>query len=318
MTSQLRTPNPHKYVVFAGNANNKIVEMCDLQDSNIWQSSEINLTHDADDFKKLSLSEQSYLKQILAYFAASDGIVGENIAINFLSEVQIPEVRYFYYVQAMMEAVHAKTYSQMITTFVPSQVERDELFDSLNTHPIIKKKGDWAFKYMEREGATFSERLIAFMAIEGIFFAGSFASIFWLRDRGYLSNSLGAANEFISRDETLHAEFAALLYTEYENDLSHDRIKEIVLGALEIEKEFVTHSLPVRLIGMNSELMYQYLEYVTDMWLTTLGVPKVFNVDQPFDFMKTIGHKRKDLFHEKSRTNYARSTVNQQLDFSLI
>jgi ribonucleoside-diphosphate reductase beta chain len=307
-----------RYVVFANNANPKIVDLCDKQESNIWLASDINLTHDAVDWHKLSPQEQNYIKQILAFFAASDGIVDENIATNFIVQVQIPEVRYFYYFQSMMEAVHSKVYSQLITTFIDSNEEREQLFDSINSHPIIKKKGDWCFKWINDENVSFSERLIAFLAIEGIQFAGSFAAIFWLRDRGILSNSLGVANEYISRDESLHAEFALTLYKEYCDDLSEDRIKEILLSALELEKEFTRHALPNKLFGMNQDLMMQYLEFVTDVWLQALGVEAHFGVDQPFDFMKTIGQKRKDNFFEKTRTNYARQTENKALDFSAL
>jgi ribonucleoside-diphosphate reductase beta chain len=263
----------------------------------------------------MSPSEQKYLREILAFFAASDGLVGENLALNFIQEVQIPEARYFYYFQSMMEAVHAKVYSQLINTFISSAQERVELFDSINTHPIINKKAQWAFKYMKRENASFSQRLISFLAIEGIFFAGSFAAIFWIRDRGILANSLGVANEYISRDETLHAEFAALLYKEYCKDLSESQIQDILLDALAIEKEFIQYALPDRLFGMNQELMNQHLEFTTDVWLTELGCQKVFNVEEPFEFMKTIGQKRKDNFFEKTRTNYARQTDNKSLDF---
>jgi ribonucleotide reductase beta subunit family protein with ferritin-like domain len=215
----------------------------------------------------------------------------------------------------MIEAVHAKVYSQLITTFIDSKEERDELFDSIETHPIIKKKAEWAFRYMNQKTASFSERLIAFMAIEGIFFAGSFAAIFWIRDRGILANSLGVANEYISRDETLHADFAVLLYKEYCKDLEPQKIKNIILSALEIEKEFITHCLPDKLYGMNQKLMFQYLEFVADTWLNDLDIGKIFNVTQPFSFMDTIGQKRKDLFFEKTRTNYARQSTNKNLNF---
>ncbi len=320
MTSSnaLLTPNPHKYTVFTDNNDQEIVKMCNDQEANIWLASDINLTHDSKDWFRLTESEQAYLKQILAFFAASDGIVGENIALNFIQEAQIPEVRYFYYFQMMMEAVHSKVYSQLITTFVSSQVERNKLFDSINNNPIIKKKADWCFKWMQEGHENFSKRLIAFLAVEGIFFAGSFAAIFWLRDRGILANSLGVANEYISRDETLHAEFACLLYNQYCHDLSPETIKEIILSALELEKEFTAYALPDRLFGMNQELMNQYLEFVADTWLSALNCPKVFNVEQPFGFMATIGQRRKDLMHEKTRTNYARLTTNQELDFSVL
>jgi ribonucleoside-diphosphate reductase beta chain len=318
MSNQLLTPNTGKYVVFAKDANPSIVEMCDKQEANIWLSSDINLTHDDKDWNKLSVQEQSYIKQILAYFAASDGLVGENLALNMIQDVQIPEVRYFYYFQSMMEAVHAKTYSNIINTLITSQEERDELFASLEKHPIIKKKGDWAMKWMQEGKENFSKRLIAFLAVEGIFFAGSFASIFWLRDRGIMANSLGVANEYISRDETLHADFAVTLYKEYCNDLDEKTIRDILLSALELEKEFTLHALPDRLFGMNKEMMMQYLEFVTDTWLTALGCKKVFNVAQPFNFMATIGQKRKDNFHEKTRTNYGRQTEQKVLDFSML
>ena len=315
MPNLLLTPNPNRYVVFAKDANSKVVEMCDKQEANIWLASDINLTHDDKDWHKMSPAEQSYLKQILAFFAASDGIVDENLALNFIREAQIPEVRYFYYFQSMMEAVHSKVYSQLINTFIETQKERDELFDSIHNHPLIQKKAAWCFEWMGREGLTFSERLLAFMAVEGIMFSGSFAAIFWLRDRGILANSLGVANEYISRDETLHAEFACVLYNEFCQDLSHDRIKEILLGALEVEKDFIMHALPDRLFGMNQEMMFQHLEFTTDVWLRELGVKPVFDVDEPFEFMKTIGQKRKDNFFEKTRTNYARQTETKVLDF---
>jgi ribonucleoside-diphosphate reductase beta chain len=319
MSNQLLQSNPGKYVVFAKDTNSKVAELCDRQESNIWLASDINLTHDSVDYQtKMNDDERTYLKQILGFFATSDGIVGENLAMNFLQEVQIPEVRYFYYFQCMMEAVHAKVYTQLITTFITSQNERDELFDSIAIHPIIMKKANWAFRYMSKGNANFSKRLLAFLAIEGIFFAGSFAAIFWLRDRGILSNSLGVANEYISRDETMHAEFACVLYKEFCNDLDGEEIREVLLSALDIEKEFINHILPSNFMGMSRDSMHQYLEYVTDTWLVELGCEEEFGVDQPFDFMATIGQKRKDNFFEKTRTNYARQTESKQMDWSAI
>jgi ribonucleoside-diphosphate reductase beta chain len=293
--------------------------MCENQEANIWLSSDINLTHDASDWGRMNQEEQSFIKQILAFFAASDGLVGENIALNFVQQIHDPEVRYFYYFQMMMEAVHARTYSQLINTFIDTQEERDSLFDSINNHPIIKKKAQWCEKWMTEKSDLF-ERMVAFLAVEGIFFAGSFAAIFWLRERGILANSLGVANEYISRDETMHAEFACLLVNEFAGvrKPGKERISEIVLSALELEKEFIAHSLPNRLFGMNQDLMMQYLEFVADMWLSELGCPKVFNVEQPFAFMTTIGQKRKDNFFEKTRTNYARHTETKVLDFSAL
>jgi ribonucleoside-diphosphate reductase beta chain len=315
MQNQLLTPNPvDKYTVFNTHVDQDIVEMCDKQEANIWLSADINLTHDAQDWLKLTADEQSYLKQVLAFFAGADGIIGENLCLNFIQEVQIPEVRYFYYFQSMMEAVHSKTYSQLINTFISSDDEKQELFKAIENNPIIKKKADWCFKYMD-SSIPFNERILGFMAVEGIFFAGSFAAIFWIRDRGLLANSLGVANEYISRDETLHGEFAALLYKKFFNDLSYEKVLEILVTACDIEKEFISNALPVKLIGMNQDLMSQYLEFVADMWLVELGLPKHYNVSQPFDFMNMIGQRRKDNFFEKSRTNYARATTSQAMDF---
>lgn len=314
----LLIPNTvNKYTVFNKHVDQDIVDMCDKQEANIWLSSDINLMHDAQDWDKLNVQEQGYLKQVLAFFAGADGIIAENLCLNFIREVQIPEVRYFYYFQSMMEAVHSKTYSQLINTFIKSDQEKTELFQAIENNTIISKKASWCFQYMD-QSLSFSKRILAFLAVEGIFFAGSFAGIFWIRDRGYLANSLGVANEYISRDETLHGEFAALLYKKYCKDLAYEEILDILLSALAIEKEFVINALPVRLIGMNQDLMCQYLEFVTDMWLTELDMPKYFNVEQPFEFMNMVGQRRKDNFFEKSRTNYARQTEQQALDFSQI
>jgi ribonucleoside-diphosphate reductase beta chain len=313
--NQLLTPNNvDKYTVFNKHVDQEIVDLCDKQEANIWLSSDINLTHDAEDWNKLNSDEQSYLKQVLAFFAGADGIVGENLCLHFIQEVQIPEVRYFYYFQSMMEAVHSKTYSQLINTFISSDEEKSELFKAIENNSIINKKAQWCFDYMD-EKLSFSERILGFLAVEGIFFAGSFAAIFWIRDRGYLANSLGVANEYISRDETLHGEFAALLYKKFCNDLSYERVVEILVSACDIEKEFISSALPVKMVGMNQELMAQYLEFVVDMWLIELGLPTYYNVEQPFDFMNMIGQRRKDNFFEKTRTNYARSTTSQTLDF---
>jgi ribonucleoside-diphosphate reductase beta chain len=308
-----------QYTVFTSKANSKIVQMCEKQEANIWLSSNINLTHDIDSWKNMSKYEQDYLKQILGFFAASDGIVGENIALNFVETIKNPEVRYFYYFQMMMEAVHARTYSQLINTFIDNEKEREDLFNSINKHPIIAKKAQWCEKWMDKN-RNFFERMVAFLAVEGIFFAGSFAAIFWLRDRGILANSLGVANEYISRDETLHAEFACLLINEFSEDQkpSSDTITEIILSALDLEKEFIIHALPNNLFGMNQNLMIQYLEFVADMWLNELGCSKVFNVSQPFTFMETIGQKRKDNFFEKTRTNYGHLTESKILNFDMI
>ncbi len=304
------------YVIFTPKANSTIVDMCNKQEANIWLSSDINLTHDAAQWSLLNQDEQSFIKQILGFFAASDSIVNENIVMNFIQNAQIPEVRYFYYFQAMMEAVHAKTYSQLITTFINSTEERDHLFNSINNHPVIQKKAKWCQKWMEKDN-NFFERMVAFLAVEGIFFAGSFASIFWLRDRGILANSLGVANEYISRDETMHAEFACLLINQFSgtDKPSKTKITEIIISAVDLEIEFVRYALPNKLFGMNQDLMVQYIKFVADTWLTELGCQKYYNVEQPFLFMSEIGQKRKDNFFEKSRTNYARQTETKTMEW---
>jgi ribonucleoside-diphosphate reductase beta chain len=316
MSSSLLKKSANPYSVFTPSANSRIVEMCDKQEASMWLSSDINLNHDAEQWKLLSVEEQSYIKQILGFSAASDGLVNENIVLNFVEQVQIPEVRYFYYFQCMMEAVHQKTYSQLITTFIQSNVERDQLFDSINNHPIISKKGEWCQQWMSKDN-NFFERMVAFLAVEGIFFAGSFASIFWLRDRGILANSLGVANEYIMRDETMHAEFACLLINEFAGDEkpSVETITDIILSATALEVEFIKHALPNKLFGMNQDLMIQYLQFVADTWLTELRCPKIFNVAQPFPFMATIGQKRKDNFFEKTRTQYARQTETKVMEW---
>lgn len=326
-TNPLLTANSHKYVVFAStdpsSALAKVVTKCDEQEANLWLASEI-IYHDKDQFEKMTEPEQNYLKQVLAFFASSDGIVGENLALNFIKRVQIPEVRYFYYFQSMMEAVHSKVYSNLITAFISSNVERERLFDSINTNPIIKKKTDWCLRWMDNLDSTnpkdFFKHLVTFLAVEGIFFAGSFASIFWLRDRGILANSLGVANELISRDETLHADFACLLVNEYggEDKPTAAEITEILVSALDLEKEFIKNALPDKLFGMNADLMSQYLEFVTDIWLNSLGVATKFGTANPFPFMAASGQRRKDLFFEKTKTNYARATVSQEINWGVI
>ncbi len=319
MTNLLLSKTQNPYTVFTSTANSRIVEMCEKQESNIWLSSDINLTHDARDWDKLNSEEQSFIKQILAFFAASDSIVNENIVLNYTTQVQIPEVRYFYYFQMMMEAVHSRTYSQLINTFISSNEERDLLFDSINNNKAIKKKADWCREWIDGD-KPFYEKMIAFMAVEGIFFSGSFAAIFWLRDRGILANSLGVANEYISRDEALHCEFASVLINEYSGDEkpTNQTITKILTSALDLEKEFIDQAIPNRLFGMNKELMNQYLEFVCDTWLAELGCPKVYNVTQPFPFMATIGQMRKDNIFEKTRTNYARPTEAKEMEWDFI
>ena len=274
-----------------------------------WTAEEIDLAQDLTDWVKLNEGEQHFVKHILAFFAASDGIVNENLAENFVAEVQYTEAKFFYGFQIMMENIHSETYSLLIDTYIKDKEEQNHLFNAIDTVPAVQKKAEWALKWIGSE--SFVERLIAFAAVEGIFFSGSFCSIFWLKKRG-LMPGLSFSNELISRDEGLHTDFAVHLYKNHiENKLSRERILEIVDSALIIEKEFITEALPVSLIGMNSELMKQYLEYVSDRLLMDLGVGKVYNTENPFDFMANIALQNKTNFFEKRVADYVKSGVGE-------
>ena len=274
-----------------------------------WTAEEIDLAQDHSDWEKLNEGEQHFVKHVLAFFAASDGIVNENLAENFVSEVQYTEAKFFYGFQIMMENIHSETYSLLIDTYIKDKEEQNHLFNAIDTVPAVQKKAEWALKWIGSE--SFVERLIAFAAVEGIFFSGSFCSIFWLKKRG-LMPGLSFSNELISRDEGLHTDFAVHLYKNHiENKLSRERILEIIDSALVIEKEFITEALPVSLIGMNSELMKQYLEYVSDRLLMDLGVGKVYNTENPFDFMANIALQNKTNFFEKRVADYVKSGVGE-------
>ncbi len=254
----------------------------------------------------------------MAFFAASDGIVNENLAVNFLSEVQYAEAKCFYGFQIMMENIHSETYSLLIDTYIKNPVEKDKMLRAVDTIPCVKKKADWALRWIN--DGNFAERLIAFAAVEGIFFSGSFCSIFWLKKRG-LMPGLSFSNELISRDEGLHCDFACLLYTEHiKNQLEPDSVYKIIMDAVAIEKEFVTDALPVSLIGMNAELMCQYIEFVADRLLLALGLQKKYNATNPFDFMEMISLQGKTNFFEKRVGEYQKSGVmseKESMSFSL-
>jgi len=274
-----------------------------------WTAEEIDLSQDLSDWEQLNSNEQLFIKQVLAFFAASDGIVNENLAENFVSEVQYTEAKFFYGFQIMMENIHSETYSLLIDTYIKDKEEQNYLFNAIDTIPAVQKKAEWALKWIGSE--SFTERLIAFAAVEGIFFSGSFCSIFWLKKRGKMPG-LSFSNELISRDEGLHTDFAVHLYNNHiENKLSRERIIEIIDSALVIEKEFITEALPVSLIGMNSDLMKQYLEYVSDRLLMDLGVGKVYNSENPFDFMQNIALANKTNFFEKRVADYVKSGVGE-------
>ncbi len=274
-----------------------------------WTAEEIDLAQDLTDWAKLNEGEQHFVKHVLAFFAASDGIVNENLAENFVAEVQYTEAKFFYGFQIMMENIHSETYSLLIDTYIKDKEEQNHLFNAIDTVPAVQKKAEWALKWIGSD--SFVERLIAFAAVEGIFFSGSFCSIFWLKKRG-LMPGLSFSNELISRDEGLHTDFAVHLYNNHiQNKLSRERIIEIIDSALVIEKEFITEALPVSLIGMNSELMKQYLEYVSDRLLMDLGVGKIYNTENPFDFMANIALQNKTNFFEKRVADYVKSGVGE-------
>jgi ribonucleoside-diphosphate reductase beta chain len=299
--------NPNRFVLFP-------IEHTDLwewykrQQSSFWVAEEIDLKDDK--FNELSVGEQHFIKHILAFFAASDGIVNENLAENFVNEVQYTEAKFFYGFQIMMENIHSETYSLLIDTYIKDPKEKDRLFKAIEHFPAIKKKADWALKWID--SPSFAERLIAFAAVEGIFFSGAFCSIFWMKNRGLLPG-LTFSNELISRDEGMHCDFAVHLHNHHlVNKVPIERIKEIILSALEIEKEFITESLPVSLIGMNEILMKQYLEFVTDRLLVELGCEKEFNVKQPFGFMEMIALQGSTNFFEKKVSDYRKAGVGTE------
>ncbi len=263
--------NKDRFVLFPIK-HHDIWEMYKKAEASFWTAEEIDLSSDGQDWEnKLSEDEKHFIKHVLAFFAASDGIVNENLAVNFMNEVQYPEARCFYGFQIMIENIHSETYSLLIDTYIKDPNEKDRLFNSIDTLPCVGKKADWALRWIESE--SFAERLIAFAAVEGIFFSGSFCSIFWLKKRG-LMPGLTFSNELISRDEGLHCDFACLLYSQLENKLPEEKVKAIITNAVEIEKDFVSDALPVRLIGMNAEMMCQYIEFVADRLLLALGCSK--------------------------------------------
>jgi ribonucleoside-diphosphate reductase beta chain len=308
MSEKILKENPGRFVLFPIQ-HNDIWKFYKQQEACFWTAEEIDLAQDINDWdNKLNSDEQHFVKHVLAFFAASDGIVNENLAMNFVNEVQYTEAKMFYGFQIMMENIHSETYSLLIDTYIKDKEEQDYLFNAIETVPAIKKKAEWAIKWINSE--SFVERLVAFAAVEGIFFSGSFCSIFWLKKRG-LMPGLTFSNELISRDEGMHCDFACHLYNNHiEKKLSNERIKEIICGALEIEKEFILEALPIRLIGMNSDLMSQYLEFVTDRLLMSLGVPKVYNSSNPFDFMENIAIQGKTNFFEKRVAEYQKAGVN--------
>ncbi len=305
-TEMILEKNKKRFVLFPIK-HDEVWKMYKKAEASFWTAEEIDLSHDRTDWEKMTANERHFISHILAFFAASDGIVNENLAMRFSNEVQIPEARCFYGFQIAIENIHAETYSLLIDTYIKNAKEKEHLFNAIETVPCVKKKADWALKWIDSTD-SFAARLIAFAAVEGIFFSGSFCSIFWLKKRG-LMPGLTFSNELISRDEGLHCDFACLLYSMLQNKLPEMTVKKIIQDAVEIEKEFVTDALPVDLIGMNSKMMAQYIEFVADRLITTLGYSKIYGTVNPFDWMELISLQGKTNFFEKRVGDYQKSGV---------
>ena len=313
MQEPILQENPNRFVIFPIE-HNDIWEFYKQHQAAFWTAEEVDLSNDIRDWQNLTDNERYFVKNILSFFASSDGIVNENLAENFLKEVQYPEAKFFYGMQIAMENIHSLMYSLLIDTYISNHQEKIESFRALEYLPAVQKKAKWALDWIEN--ASFQERLVAFAAVEGIFFSGSFCSIFWLKSRG-LMQGLCNANTLIFKDENLHCDFAIHLINNHIVDKpSEARIKEIILSALDIEKEFITESLPVSLIGMNSNLMKQYLEFVTDGLLVKFGCKKQFNVEQPFKFMEQIAVETKGNFFESRTMEYQKAKLGESLSFT--
>jgi ribonucleotide reductase beta subunit family protein with ferritin-like domain len=284
---------------------------CKQQQSVIWLAEEIDLSKDMSQWEKLTENEQYFIKNILGFFAGSDGIVMENLATRFSREVMWPEARYFYANQTYMEAVHSETYSLLIDQYITDKDEKNKILHAIDTIPCVKKKAEWALSWIDSKDADFATRLVGFAAVEGIFFSGAFCAIFWIKERGLLPG-LTTSNEFIARDEGLHMEFACLLYSKIVNRLSKQKIHTLIREAVKIEKKFITKSLPCELIGMNAKLMAQYIEFVADRLCLMLGYPKIYCSTNPFPFMERISLENKDNFFEKRVSTYAKAASGKK------
>lgn len=308
MNEPILQENPDRFVIFPIK-HHDLWAFYKKAEASFWTAEEIDLSEDVEQYSALTDGERHFINNVLAFFAASDGIVNENLAENFISEVQYAEAKFFYGFQIMMENIHSETYSLLIDTYVKNPAEQEKYFKAIETIPCVKRKAEWALEWID--SPSFAERLVAFAAVEGIFFSGSFCSIFWLKKRG-LMPGLSFSNELISRDEGLHCDFACHVHNNHVLDkVPKDKIKEIISSALEIEKEFITKSLPVDLIGMNADLMKQYLEFVADRLLLDLECDKVFNSENPFDFMQNIALQNKTNFFEKRVAEYSKSNVGE-------
>ena len=302
----LLTENPNRYVMFPISDSEIWSHYKKMQDS-FWRTEEIDLSKDLKHWKSLNDKEQHFIKHVLAFFAASDGIVLENLGQRFLTEVQLPEARATYGFQLMMENIHSETYSLLIDTYIKDEKEKLKLFKAIENYPCIKKKADWAIKWIQDNRSSFATRLIAFAAVEGIFFSGSFCSIYWLKKRG-LMPGLTFSNELISRDEGMHTDFAVCLFKKLIKKPKKSKVAELIKEAVDIEKEFICEALPCKLIGMNQKLMKEYIEFVADRLIVQLGYSKIYNVKCPFDFMEMISLEGKTNFFEKRVGDYSLSS----------
>lgn len=299
----LLEPDESRYVMFPIK-DHDIWTMYKKSVDSFWVPQECDLSKDLNDWEKLTDDERNFISMVLAFFAASDGIVLENLGIRFMGDVQLAEARAFYGFQIAMENIHSEMYSLLIDTYINNKEDKTKLFNALENYPCIKKKGDWAKKWIDDKRSSFAARLVAFAVVEGIFFSSSFASIYWIKKRG-LMPGLTFSNELISRDEALHTEFAVLLYSKLKKKLNKKRVLEIIKEAVEIEKEFITEAIPCKMIGMNSKLMIQYIEFVADRLIVQLGYDKIYNSSNPFDFMELISVETKVNFFERTNSEYS-------------
>ena len=304
--------NKNRFVLFPIKYND-IYEEYKKAESTFWTINEIDLSKDINDWDKLNNNEKYFIKNIIGFFAGSDGIIIENLALRFLNEIEIPEARSFYSYQIFNENIHSETYSLLIDTYIKDNEEKNKIFNSIENIPCIAKKASWAYKWIQNNEVNFATRLIAFAIVEGIFFSGSFCAIYWLKKRG-LMPGLTFSNELISKDEGMHCHFACLLYSYIKNKLKKEIVHEIFKEAVEIEKEFITESIPCNMIGMNSIMMKQYIEFVSDRLLVQLGYSKIWNTENPFDFMELISLRPKSNFFELRVGEYAKSTISENSD----
>ncbi len=310
MTEKILSESNHRYVLFPLQYT-KLFDLYKKALASFWTVEEIDLSKDINDWNKLKSEEQHFIKNILAFFAGSDGIVLENLGVRFMNDIKIPEAACFYGFQIAMENIHSEMYSLLIDTYIKDNNEKTRLFNAIDTIPSVGKKAKWAIKWINDEESSFAKRVVAFAVVEGIFFSGSFCSIFWLKKRGLMSG-LTSSNELISRDEGMHTDFAVAIYSLLENKLEFETIKEIIEEAVKIEKEFIIDSIPCKLIGMNSDLMSEYIEFVADRLSLQLGYDKIYGSKNPFDFMEMISLEGKTNFFEKRVMDYSKANIGTE------